>query len=127
MSEVPTTSPPNAGITGQLDDVLAVLLTSLQSNVGRYVAFILTPILLPLVGAAAYWLQNVVGIDMQDHVAAVTAFIVATVGGLAGVIITWLRNRGLHETAAAETVNAALAARATVGAVSPPVSPDRSF
>jgi hypothetical protein len=133
------------GLPPPVADQFQALLDSLQSNVGRYVAFVLTPILLPLVGAAAYWLQDVAGVDLQADPAVVTAYIVAVVGGLAGVLITWMRNRGNHERAAVETLtvlkageDAAAAERQNVAtgsgsgaAVWPslagPVSPDREF
>jgi uncharacterized membrane protein YeaQ/YmgE (transglycosylase-associated protein family) len=92
----------NPGAPPPVDDEFRSLLDSLQSNIGRYVAFLLTPLLLPLVGAAAFWLQDALGVDMDP--VAVTGFLVAVVGGLAAVLVTWLRNRGGHERAAAETL-----------------------
>jgi hypothetical protein len=67
------------------------------SYIGRIVAFVLTPLLLPIVGAVAYWVQNVIGIDLQAHVAIATGFIVSVVAGTALAIYQWLRNRGIFE------------------------------
>jgi uncharacterized membrane protein YeaQ/YmgE (transglycosylase-associated protein family) len=149
--------PTNPGAPPRVEDEFSRLLDTLQSNVGRYVAFLLTPILLPLVGAVAFWLQDALGVDMDP--VAVTGFLVAVIGGLAAVLVTWLRNRGKFESAAAETLTLLKAAQAPsegpptavattgdvviqrvgdgeeyadVGAASleeygEPVSPDRSF
>lgn len=99
-------SSPSAGPPTPVEDQFQQLLDSLQSNIGRYVAFILTPLLLPLVGAGALWLQNQIGFDIQSigGTPAVVGFIVSTVGGLAAVLVTWLRNRGNHEKAAVEAL-----------------------
>lgn len=85
-----------------LDEALNGLLDALQSNIGRIVAFVLTPILVPVVTALAVWLQNIVGVDLQSHTAALVAYIVGVAGAQAGSIIVWLRNRGHFEVAAVE-------------------------
>lgn len=96
----------NPGVSPGVEDQFQALLDSLQSNVGRYVAFVLTPILLPVTGAVALWAQDKIGVDVQQYggVAAVVGFEVTVVGGAAGALITWLRNRGNHERAAVETL-----------------------
>lgn len=71
-----------------LDDVL-------RSNIGRVVAFILTPILLPVATAIAAWLQDVVGIDLTGQ--QLTGYVVAIAIGVALVIYRWLANRGEWE------------------------------
>lgn len=63
-----------------------------RSHIGRIVTFVLTPILLPLVGAGAVWAQDVIGIDLDP--AQVTAYVGAVVIGLAIVVYKWLANRG---------------------------------
>lgn len=101
---------PDIQVPGGVDDAVNELLKSLQSNIGRWVTFAITPILLPVVGAVAFWLQDKLGIDLQADPAAVTAYIATTVGGVAVVLVTWLRNRGKHEVAAAAVVAAKVAA-----------------
>jgi uncharacterized membrane protein YeaQ/YmgE (transglycosylase-associated protein family) len=110
--------PTNPGAPPRVEDEFSRLLDTLQSNVGRYVAFLLTPILLPLVGAVAFWLQDALGVDMDP--VAVTGFLVAVIGGLAAVLVTWLRNRGKFESAAAETLTLLKAAQDTVAAAPAP-------
>lgn len=70
------------------------------SQIGRVVTFVVTPILLPVVGALAFWLQNKIGIDMNPTEA--TAYIAAIVTGGAGVIWKWLHNRGEYERSVIE-------------------------
>jgi sulfite exporter TauE/SafE len=72
------------------------------NNVGRIVAFVLTPILLPGVGAVAFWLQNVIGIDLQQYTAVAVGFVVSVVTGCALVAYKWLENRGAWEKGVAE-------------------------
>lgn len=67
----------------------------IESYIGRIVAFVLTPILLPVVTAGAVWGQNVLGVDL--HGDQLTAFIVTTVTGFALVVYRWLANRGEWE------------------------------
>jgi hypothetical protein len=97
-------APQQASVPSPVEDAWSQVMDLLQSNIGRWVTFILTPILLPLVGAAAYWLQDVVGVNLKADPAVVTAYIVAVVGGLAAMVVTWLRNRGNHERQALEAL-----------------------
>jgi hypothetical protein len=71
-----------------------------QSNVGRVVAFVFTPILLPVVGGLAFWLQKVIGIHMDP--AEATGYIVAIVAGAGLTAYKWVHNRGEFEKAALE-------------------------
>ena len=71
-----------------------------SSSIGRLVAFVLTPILIPVATGVAAWIQNVVGIDLTGD--QLTAYVVAVATGLAIVVATWLRNRGQWEIAQAE-------------------------
>lgn len=77
----------------------------LDNYIGRIVAFVLTPILLPLMGVLAFWLQDVAGVGMDPEVA--TGFVVSVVVGLALAVWQWLKNRGNWETQA-ENVLASL-------------------
>lgn len=71
-----------------------------KNQIGKIVAFVLTPILLPLVGNVANWVQDVLGLDLSG--ADLTAYIVSVIAGVALVAYQWLRNRGRWEVAAAE-------------------------
>lgn len=75
-----------------------------QSTFARTVALKLTPVLLPVLGGASFWLQDAVGIDMDPAVAA--AFVIAVVVGAAGVVLTYVRN---HGRGAAEVLQMAIA------------------
>lgn len=46
----------------------------IEKYIGRIVAFVLTPMLLPLVGAAAVWAQDALGVDL--NAGQVTGFVV---------------------------------------------------
>jgi hypothetical protein len=72
----------------QLDDVV-------RSNIGRIVAFVLTPLLLPLVAVGTAWLQRVIGVGLDP--AEVVGVVVATTTGVAAVAYKWLHNRGEFE------------------------------
>jgi hypothetical protein len=69
-----------------------VALDWINSNVARNVALKLTPLLLPVLGGAAVWLQDALGINMDP--AEATAFVVAVVLGAAATATTWVRNHG---------------------------------
>lgn len=71
-----------------------------NSYIGRIVAFVLTPILLPTATAVAAWLQDAVGIDLEGG--QLTAYVVAVAGGLTLTAVTWLYNRGKWEVGKAE-------------------------
>ncbi len=88
-----------------MNDLLAQLESQVNSNVSRVVAFALTPILTTAAGAGAYWIQNVVGVDLQKHVAVAVGFVVAVAGGTALAILKWIENRGLFEKAAVELIH----------------------
>lgn len=64
----------------------------LNSTFARTVALKLTPVLLPVLGAAAVWVQDAIGIDMDPAVAA--AYVVSVVVGLAAVVTVYVRNHG---------------------------------
>jgi len=78
-----------------------VISAALRSHVGRIVAFVLTPILLPLVGAGSVWAQDAIGVNLDPN--EVVAYVVAVVAGCALVAFKWLENRGRFELVAAET------------------------
>jgi hypothetical protein len=64
----------------------------LNSTFARTVALKLTPVLLPVLGAIAVWLQDAIGINMDPAVAA--AFVVSVVIGTAATIVVYVRNHG---------------------------------
>jgi hypothetical protein len=78
------------------------ILDALESNIGRIVAA-LTPILTAIVVAGAYWLQDVIGVDMQQHVEGLVAFLTLVGGSALAAAVTWLRNRGNWEKQVMET------------------------
>lgn len=80
----------------------SLLDTVINNNIGRVVAFIVTPILLPLVGAGSFWLQDAIGIDLQQYTGAAIAFVVAVIVGVALAIFKWLEGLGLWQKAIAE-------------------------
>ena len=71
-----------------------------RNQIGKVVAFVLTPLLLPVVGNLANWVQDVLGLDLNG--ADLTAYVVSVIAGVALVAYQWLRNRGRWEVAAAE-------------------------
>ena len=73
-----------------------------NNYISRIVAFVVTPILLPIATAVAAWLQDAVGIDLSGD--QLTAYVVAIAAGLALTAATWLRNRGKWEVAHAELI-----------------------
>lgn len=71
-----------------------------NNYISRIVAFVLTPILLPVAAAAANWIQDVLGLDLDGT--KLTAFVVAVVIGSALTAFQWLRGRVKWEVALAE-------------------------
>lgn len=71
-----------------------------NNYISRIVAFVLTPILLPVAASVANWLQDVLGLDLDG--ADLTAFVVAVVVGAALTAFQWLRGRVRWEVALAE-------------------------
>lgn len=68
-----------------------------NSQIAKIVAFVLTPILLPVAGVAANWAQDVLGLNLDG--AELTAYVVSVVVGLALVVMQWLRGRAEWEVA----------------------------
>jgi hypothetical protein len=97
---------------------------AVKSQIGKVVAFVLTPILLPLAGIVANWAQDALGLDLNG--ADLTAYVVAVVAGVALGAWQWLRNRSEWEKAVLLTrqvheAGAAYTGTATTGVtVSPP-------
>jgi hypothetical protein len=87
MSELEPIPPPARA--AELSDAA---LDWLHSTFARKVALYLAPVLLPVIGALAFWLEDKVGIDMDP--AEATGFVVAVVLGLAGVLIAFVLNHG---------------------------------
>lgn len=98
-----------------VDDAVNQLLGAVQSNIGRIVALFI-PIITAVVTAGAFWLQNVIGIDVQHYVGGAVAFIVLIGTSVLASGITWLRNRGKHEVVVAENVVTLAAAQQEVQA-----------
>lgn len=73
-----------------LDDVI-------RSNIAKVVAFVLTPILMPLAAAGANWAQDVLGLNLDG--AQLAAYLTAIVVGVALTAYAWLRGRAEWETA----------------------------
>lgn len=71
-----------------------------NNYISRIVAFVLTPILLPLAASVANWLQDVLGLNLAG--ADLTAFVIAVVVGAALTAFQWLRGRVKWEVALAE-------------------------
>lgn len=67
----------------------------IQSQIGRIVAFVLTPILLPVSASVATWIQDIAGLDLDG--ADLTAYVVAVVAGVTVAVYKWLSNRGEWE------------------------------
>jgi hypothetical protein len=59
------------------------------------VAFILTPLLLPIAAVVANWIQDFAGLDLNG--ADLTAYVVSVVVGVALAVYRWLANRGEWE------------------------------
>jgi len=87
-----------------MDD--STILNALESNIGRIVAA-LTPVFTAIVAAGAFWLQDVIGVDMQQYVPAVVAFVALVATSAFGSALVWLRNRGNWEKQVVETATLA--------------------
>jgi hypothetical protein len=71
-----------------------------QRYIGRVVAFVLAPILVPASAAVAVWAQDVVGINLDPNV--LVAYVSSVAIGVAAIIYKWLHNNGLFENAVVE-------------------------
>lgn len=76
-----------------MDDDSDVVETWVRSMLPRIVAA-LAPIILAIVTAGLAWLQNVIGIDLQEHAAAYATFIGTMLLGGLGLAATWVFNAG---------------------------------
>jgi hypothetical protein len=83
------------------NDLKAVLDQAMTSTISRFVAA-LVPVLASVLGAGAYWLQNVAGINLQAHVAVAAAFVGTVVLGVLMTGWKWLEGRALFEKTATE-------------------------
>jgi hypothetical protein len=90
---------------------------AIKSQIGRLVAFVLTPILLPLSAAVANWMQDVLGLNLNG--ADLTAFVISVVVGVALAIYKWLSNRGEWERVMTWLTQSHL-----LGDTPPPVPPE---
>jgi uncharacterized membrane protein YeaQ/YmgE (transglycosylase-associated protein family) len=76
---------------------------AITSYIGRIVAFVLTPLLLPITAVVANWLQDALGVNLNGG--ALAAFLVSVVVGVALAIWQWLRGRVQWERLATELVH----------------------
>lgn len=91
------------------------------SQIGKIVAFVLTPILLPLVGSGAAWAQDILGVNLNST--EVTGLVVSVVVGVALLAWQWLKNRGAWERAVVETSALAAAGQENLALGAPDVPP----
>lgn len=70
-----------------------------QSNISRWVTFLLTPLILLAAGFVSVKAKSWFNYDLSPVEAA--AYFVTIIGGIAAVIWKWVHNRGLHELASA--------------------------
>jgi hypothetical protein len=68
-----------------------------SSNISRWVTFLFGPLLLVAGAFVAAKAKQWFNYDLDP--AAATAYFVGIVGGLAALVVTWLRNRGKYEIA----------------------------
>lgn len=74
---------------------ISVIEKEIESNIGRVVAFVITPIITTVTGVVTLWLTRNLGVHIDP--AAAAAFVVTTVGGVALGAFKWLENRGNWE------------------------------
>lgn len=105
-----------------LADLETTLDTAVKSGIGRTVAAGVAA-LLPVLGIVCTWLQDVLGIDLKP--AALSAFLVTTVGGAALLAWQWLRNRGAWEKEALTLYHKLFTAGQEIpfGGIVPPLVP----
>jgi membrane protease YdiL (CAAX protease family) len=72
----------------------------IEMYISRIVAFVLTPILMPVAAIVANWLQDAVGINLSGG--DLTAYLIAVIAGVGIVAWQWLRNRIKWETLESE-------------------------
>ncbi|HEY3020989.1 MAG TPA: hypothetical protein VGJ32_12400 [Solirubrobacteraceae bacterium] len=87
------------------NDPMEIIDQALRSTIGRVVAA-LTPVLAAAIGAAALWLQNVIGIDLQVDPAVAAAFIGSIILGGCLLGLKWLEGRASFEKIAMEILAA---------------------
>lgn len=78
---------------------------AMSSGISRLVAALAVP-LAAVVAAVFYWLQNAVGIDLQEHVAVATGFVSTIILGAALTAAKWLEGRKEFEKIALELLAA---------------------
>lgn len=71
-----------------------------NSYVAKIVAFVLTPVLLPVAGVVANWAQDALGLNLDGT--ELTAYVVSVIVGLALVVMQYLRGRAEWEVAIAK-------------------------
>lgn len=71
--------------------------TDANSNISRWIAFLLGPLAILVGGFVAIKAKSWFNYDLEP--AEATAYILGIVGGIAGLFVTWLHNRGKNEIA----------------------------
>lgn len=74
-----------------------------QSNISRWVTFLVAPLVLLVSSFIAIKAKTWFNYDLSP--AAAAAYLFSIVGGVAAVIWKWVHNRGLHELATASGMN----------------------
>lgn len=72
---------------------------ALSSNISRLVAF-LTPVVAALVALILAWIQEKIGLDLQNHAAEIAGFVVSIILGACLTAAQWLRGRAAFERTA---------------------------
>lgn len=72
----------------------------IKNYISRIVAFVLTPVLLPLAGAVANWIQDALGLNLTGL--DLTLYVVTVITGVALAAFQWLRGRVKWEVAKVE-------------------------
>lgn len=83
-------------------DSFKVIEKAIASKITRKVTFLIVPILLPLTGAVALWLQKTIGLNLDG--AEIASYLVTAIFGLAFTIGKWVEGRYHFEAKAAEVV-----------------------
>lgn len=83
------------------NDIHDVIDSALTSGISRVVAA-LTPVLAAGIAAALYWLQNVIGIDLQVDPAVAAGFVGTIILGGCLLGAKWLEGRAQFERISAE-------------------------
>lgn len=84
-----------AAIPPELEAELTKINTGIGQYVSRAVAFVVTPLLLPLMTSLAYGIQKWFGLNLDA--AQLTGYLAAIAGGIGLTAYKWIANRGEWE------------------------------